>query len=86
MSMLCVLFEMESNQKSFCLPSHTFLKIVYYTKATKMLILECRSNCLLLNLLWNSKCKDSKYFPIYIILWSISVGAEYNIEYNHTGS
>lgn len=37
----------------------------------------------MLNLLRKFKFNDSKYFPIYIIPWSISIGAKYNIKYNN---
>lgn len=60
--------------------------MVYYTKATKMLIVECRIYYLTLNLPWKSKFHDSEYLPIYIIPWSISIGAEYSIAYNNTDS
>lgn len=37
----------------------------------------------MLNLPQESKFYDPKYFSIYIIPWSISLGAEYNSEYNN---
>lgn len=74
----------EIKSEKVSVPSHGFLKkIVYYTKATKMLVLEYRINYLMLSFPWKSKLNDSKNFPIYIIPWSISVGAEYNTRYNN---
>lgn len=65
------------------LPSHSFVKkVVYCTKVTKMLILECRISCLLLLIvLWRAKFKDSRHFPI--IPCNVSVGAECNVDYNN---